>query len=141
MVWQEAARTTEKEGKGLFPSPVPPTPDMEQQVVTQNQYTPPHWPVPGGHPQKKNGLWVYVLNRSHKQAPPPTEPHFFLSFTSQGLCQPHFTRPDLQEQVQGLGNLLTSLGFSPLDPKLWAPSDPIRATWVSQPTTDTGSGY
>lgn len=53
MVWQEAARTTEKEGKGLFPSPVPPTPDMEQQVVTQNQYTPPHWPVPGGHPQKK----------------------------------------------------------------------------------------
>lgn len=42
--------------------------------------------------------------------PCPQSPHVFLSSSSQGLCQTHFTRPDLQRQAQGLGNLLASLG-------------------------------
>lgn len=42
-----------RRGKDSFLLQCLPTPDMEQQVVTQNQHTPPHWPAPGGHPQKK----------------------------------------------------------------------------------------
>lgn len=42
--------------------------------------------------------------------PRPQSPHFFLPSSSQGLCQTHFTRPDLQGQAQGRDNLLASLG-------------------------------
>lgn len=54
------------------------------------------------------GFTGYIDLTSNRAS--PQSPHFFLPSSSQGLCQTHFTRPDLQEQAQGLGSLLASLG-------------------------------